>query len=51
MEISRTEKYMSQIKIVLDGFNCNVGTTEERISRVKVRSIETLQMEENAMVL
>lgn len=36
----------------LDGFNSDLGTTEEKISEVKVGSLETMQAKkENAIVL
>lgn len=40
---SKLKKYISQIKNGLDGLNSNLGTTEEKISEVKVMSLETIQ--------
>ena len=52
VEFLELKKKVSQIKTVLHGFHSIVGATEERISGVKVRAVETLQMEKkNAMVL
>lgn len=46
-----TKKYISQIQNVLGGLNSNLGTTEGRVSEIKVRSTETIQTEKkNAMV-
>lgn len=46
------KKYISRMKNGLDGFNSDLGTTEEKISEVKVGSLETMQAKkENAIVL